>query len=97
MHTELINGNVSNEVGGIIQRGEEKRGKERGKEVRHRLAISTECAFVLVHPPPAFTRNKSRDTAWGDYDATDVSSAESGCPLVIKLEALPPSLSMRAC
>ena len=59
MHTELINGNVSNEVGGIIQRGEEKRG-ERLKDLgrRQRLAISTECAFVSLPPVSILSKQK---------------------------------------
>lgn len=58
MHTELINGNVSNEVGGIIQRGEEKRERLKDLGRRQRLAISTECAFVSLPPVSILSKQK---------------------------------------
>lgn len=80
VHTELINGNVSNEVGGIIQRGE-REGDGR-KEGRQRLAISAECAFVSIPPMGIHSKQKQ------NHAVAVASSADSGGPVVVKLEAL---------
>ena len=80
VHTELINGNVSNEVGGIIQRGE-REGDGR-KEGRQRLAISAECAFVSI-PPVSIHSKQKQDHVRAPFCAVVDGSPSPSFALVI--------------